>query len=212
MIKNIVFDFGQVIVHYEPEYMVSKYVSDKDDIALLSEVVFDRLYWDRLDLGTITDEEVKSGIASRLPAEWVATAYEVYDHWIDNIHIIDGIEDAILAAKAHATGGVYLLSNISTQFVEGYPSRPAIKAILSHFDGLVFSGPLHLVKPDAAIFRHLLDTYGLSAEETLFIDDSPKNVAGAAAVGIKTYLFDGDAAKLTEYIKKNESKSATKQA
>ncbi len=200
MIKNIVFDFGKVIVDFDETLMTAAFVKDESMVEKVRSVVFDRLYWDRLDLGTITDEEVKSGIASRLPREWVATAYEVYDHWIDNIHIIDGIEDAILAAKAHATGGVYLLSNISTQFVEGYPSRPRIAAILSHFDGLVFSGPLHLVKPDAAIFRHLLDTYGLSAEETLFIDDSPKNVAGAAAVGIKTYLFDGDAQKLKEHI------------
>lgn len=203
MIKNIVFDFGKVIVDFDETLMTAAFVKDESMVETVRSVVFDRLYWDRLDLGTITDEEVKAGIAARLPAEWVATAYEVYDHWIDNIHIIEGIEDAILAAKAHAEGGVYLLSNISIQFVEGYPSRPAIQAILSHFDGLVFSGPLHLVKPDAAIFRHLLDTYGLCAEETLFIDDSPKNVAGAAALGIQTYLFDGDAAKLTEYIKKN---------
>ena len=199
MIKNIVFDFGKVIVDFDETQMTAAFVKDESMVETVRSVVFDRLYWDRLDLGTITDEEVKAGIAARLPAEWVATAYEVYDHWIDNIHIIEGIEGAILTAKAHADG-IYLLSNISTQFVEGYPSRPAIKAILSHFDGLVFSGPLHLVKPDAAIFRHLLDTYGLRAEETLFIDDSPKNIAGAAAVGIKTYLFDGDAQKLKEHI------------
>lgn len=200
MIRNIVFDFGKVIIDFDETLMTAAFVKEESMVETVRSVVFDRLYWDRLDLGTFTDAEVKAGIAARLPEEWVATAYKVYDHWIDNIHIIEGIEDAILAAKEKASGGVYLLSNISTQFVEGYPSRPAIKSILSHFDGLVFSGPLHLVKPDAAIFRHLLDSYGLCAEETLFIDDSPKNIAGAAAVGIRTYLFDGDAAKLRAYI------------
>ena len=57
MIKNIVFDFGQVLVHFEPKYMVGVYVDDKDDAKLLEEVVFDRLYWDRLDAGTISNEE-----------------------------------------------------------------------------------------------------------------------------------------------------------
>ena len=49
-IKNVVFDFGQVMVYFNPKYMVGVYVKDKDDAALLEEVVFDRLYWDRLDL------------------------------------------------------------------------------------------------------------------------------------------------------------------
>ena len=58
MIKNVVFDFGQVLVRFEPSYMVGQYVSDPIDAKLLEEVVFDRLYWDRLDAGTISNEEV----------------------------------------------------------------------------------------------------------------------------------------------------------
>ena len=57
MIKNIVFDYGNVMVRFEPSYMVGRYVCDREDAALLEKVVFDRLYWDRLDAGTITDEE-----------------------------------------------------------------------------------------------------------------------------------------------------------
>ena len=53
-----------------------------------------------------------------------------------------------------------------------------------------------MVKPSAEIFRHLLQTYGLRAEDCVFIDDSPINVAGARAVGIEAILFDGDAQAL----------------
>lgn len=200
MIKNIVFDFGRVIVDFDESNMTRAYIKDESLVSTVRDVVFDRLYWDRLDLGTITDEEVKAGISSRLPQELVAAAHDVYDHWIDNVEVIDGIKTAVKVAKERADG-IYLLSNISCQFVREYPSRPHIASILAQFDGLVFSAPLQMVKPNAAIFRHLLDTYGLKAEETLFIDDSPKNIAGAAALGIKTYLFDGDAAALTAYLK-----------
>lgn len=199
MIRNIVFDFGRVIVDFDETKMTRAFIHDENEVALVRDTVFDRLYWDRLDLGTITDEELKAGVASRLPAHLVSAAHDVYDHWIDHIDILAGIKDAILTAKAHAEG-IYLLSNISIGFVEGYPSRPAIADILSLFDGLVFSGPLHLVKPDARIFRHLLDMYGLTAEEALFIDDSPKNIKGAEAIGIHTYLFDGDTEKLKKYL------------
>ena len=200
MIKSIVFDFGRVIVDFDETKMTRAFIKDEAWVDTVRDVVFDRLYWDKLDLGTITDEALKAEVATRLPAELVPLAHDVYDHWIQNIDMIPGIEEAVLTAKARANG-IYLLSNISIKFTEEYKENPDVARVLSRFDGLVFSGPLHMIKPDAAIFHHLLDTYGLVAEETLFIDDSPKNIAGAAAVGIKTYLFDGDAARLTEYIK-----------
>jgi putative hydrolase of the HAD superfamily len=200
MIKNIVFDFGRVIVDFDESKMTRAFITDEAWVAPVRDVVFDRLYWDKLDLGTITDDEVKAGISSRLPSDLVPLARSVYDHWIDHIDIIPGIEEAIRRAKEKASG-IYLLSNISIKFVDEYKENPAIGRILSLFDGLVFSGPLHMVKPDTVIYRYLLDTYGLSAEETLFIDDSPKNIAGAQALGIKTYLFDGDTVRLNEYLR-----------
>ena len=65
-IKNVIFDYGQVMIHFNPAYMVGQYVTDPADATLLEEVVFDRLYWNRLDSGTITDEEVLSACRERL--------------------------------------------------------------------------------------------------------------------------------------------------
>ena len=78
MIKNVVFDFGQVLVHFIPADMVEKYVTDPADSALLQEVVFDRLYWDKLDAGTITDEEVLTAVQARLPERLWSVACEIY--------------------------------------------------------------------------------------------------------------------------------------
>ncbi len=200
MIKNIVFDFGRVIVDFEETKMTRFYIKDERLVDLVRDTVFDRLYWDRLDLGTITDDELKACVAERLPKELVFAAHAVYDHWIDHIDPIPGIEDAVRAARERFEG-LYLLSNISIKFAEEYKQNPAIDRILSLFDGLVFSGPLHLIKPDERIFRYLLDTYGLSADECLFIDDSEKNIASAEKLGLHTYLFDGDTGKLTEFLK-----------
>ena len=60
MIKNVVFDFGQVLVHFDPKYMTEQYVKNTEDAKLVEEVVFDRMYWDKLDLGTISNEETVS--------------------------------------------------------------------------------------------------------------------------------------------------------
>lgn len=199
MIKNIIFDFGRVIVDFNETKMTRAYIEDDALVPTVRDVVFDRLYWDPLDIGDITDEEVREGIASRVPKDIVAPALAVYDRWIDNVDLIPHIEEAISAARERAEG-LYLLSNISIKFANEYKENPNMRRVLAPFDGLVFSGPLHLIKPDTRIFRYLLDTYGLSAEECLFIDDSPKNIAGAESLGIHTYLFDGDAEKLTKYI------------
>lgn len=202
MIKNIIFDFGRVIVDFDETKMTRVYIKDEALVPLVRDVIFDRLYWDPLDIGGITDGELKASAAERLPKEILPEALAVYDHWIDHLDPLPGIEEAILAARARVKG-LYLLSNISEKFANEYESNPVMKRVLSPFDGLVFSGPLRLIKPDARIFHYLLDTYGLNADECLFIDDSPKNIAGAEAVGIHTYLFDGDAYKLKKYIEEN---------
>ena len=67
-------------------------------------------------------------------------------------------------------------------------TRP-LYPFLDWFDGLVISGREGLVKPDAAIYRLLLERYGLRAEECLFIDDVERNIQGARAVGMQAVLF-----------------------
>ena len=58
MIKNVIFDFGNVLVKYDPVYIVSGFSDNQEDIQAVASVLFDRLYWDRLDEGTIEDSEV----------------------------------------------------------------------------------------------------------------------------------------------------------
>ena len=87
MYTDLIFDFGQVIVHFDPIYMTSRYVKDENDINLVSDVVFDRLYWDELDMGTITDDEVVAGICERLPERLHNAAVNVYNNWYNAYNI-----------------------------------------------------------------------------------------------------------------------------
>lgn len=199
-IKNYIFDLGNVLVQFDPIALTAPYVQDPDTRELISQTAFDRLYWDRLDLGTITDEELKAACHTRLPRNLHGLCDNAYDHWVENLTPFPGMQELLLDVKA-AGNRIFLLSNISIGFTEQYRQVPMLRELLSHFDGLVFSGPLGIVKPSKEIFLHLLETYGLQPEETIFIDDSAKNVAGAQAVGIHGYHFDGDTAKLRNYLK-----------
>ena len=88
MYNNIIFDFGQALVRFDPLYMTSQYVKNTGDIKTVASVVFDRLYWDRLDEGTISDAEVISAICERLPDRLKANAVKVYENWIYNIPLM----------------------------------------------------------------------------------------------------------------------------
>ncbi|MBE6787166.1 MAG: HAD family phosphatase [Ruminococcaceae bacterium] len=199
MIKNYIFDFGWVLVRFDMDYMTRKYIKDENDCQMAQKVIFDRVYWDALDDGTISDQEVKEKIKSRLPKRLWEDACKAYDNWIYNLPFIDGMVDLVKDIKENG-GKLFILSNISKEFAQRYKDVPALKELFSLFDGLVFSGPLGIVKPSKEIFEHILSKYSLERQETMFIDDSEKNINGAEAVGIKGYHFDGNAQKLREYI------------
>lgn len=199
--KNYIFDLGMVLFNFDTKYMTSLYTENEEDCVLLESVVFDRLYWDRLDRGEIGDSEVIGAIRQRVPERLADTAEKIYNNWVENLTPIPGMAK-ILEIVKNKGGRLYLLSNISIGFAEKYRSVPAVCKVLSQFDGLVFSGPIHMAKPDPEIFRFLLDKYQLSPEETLFTDDNPKNIEAAQKLNLHTFLFDGNSNKLLQYIYK----------
>ncbi len=196
MIKNVFFDFGQVLVNFIPYDLTKVYVDNEEDIKLIEEVVFDRLYWDKLDEGKITDEQVMEDVYKRLPERLHVQAHKVYYNWIYNMPEIKGMEEIIVMLKNKGVN-ICLLSNISWLFIKQYKECP----ILRHFDRLVFSAEVGLVKPNIEIFEYALDKNGFKAEETLFIDDREDNILAAENVGINGYVFDENVQKLKDYLK-----------
>lgn len=200
MIKNYVFDLGQVLAVFDPAALTAACVDDSETADLIRRTVFDRLYWDGLDAGTMTDEEARAGFCSRLPAHLHGTACRVYDTWVEHMAPIDGMQELVRDIKKQG-GRLYLLSNTGVSFAEGWHRNPWLNRLLPLFDGMVVSGVVKLVKPDRKIFEHLLSRYELKAEETVFVDDNAKNIASCEALGIGGYLFDGDAQKLRQWLK-----------
>ncbi|MBO5702728.1 MAG: HAD family phosphatase [Clostridia bacterium] len=196
MIKNLIFDFGQVMVSFKRKYMVEQFVTDPEDSAILQKVVFDRLYWDRLDAGTIEDEEVLRLVCERLPERLHSSARDIYYNWIYNIPDITGMADLIREMKERFGVKVYLLSNISRYFA----SHSSEIECLSNFDGCIFSSTCGFTKPHREIYEHICSKFSLIPEECIFIDDRPDNIEGAENYGIKGYIFDGDSSRLKEYL------------
>ena len=98
---------------------------------------------------------------------------------------IEGMSD-ILRRLKEAGYGIYGLTNWSS---ETFPLVKDKYPIFGLLDGMVVSGEEHLLKPDAAIYKCLLERYSMRAEESLFVDDNADNVAGARNVGMEAVQF-----------------------
>ncbi len=195
MIKNLVFDLGQVVFSYKRKYMVEKFVTAPEDSALLQEVVFDRLYWDRLDEGTLSDGDALTLMKARLPKRLWSDAESIYNNWIYNIPVIDETIALVREMKERFGVRTFVLSNIPQSFVKHKEEF----AFLKEFEKHVFSSDCGFTKPNPKIYEHLCRECGIRPEETLFIDDRQINVDAAEAFGIKSYRFTG-ADGLREYL------------
>lgn len=187
-LKNLIFDFGKVLADFSRETLTAPYVADLNDRELVKTVLFDRLYWDRLDAGTISDEELIRSVKERLPARLHAAAEQTYANWYYHLPEMPGMRDLIRHAKQDFGARVFILSNISRGFGEHTSEIP----VFSEVEGYVLSALCGFTKPHAEIFDYTCRKFGLDPAETLFVDDSEKNIAGADAFGLRTYLFKGD--------------------
>lgn len=191
MIKNIIFDMGNVLIRFDHAYFIRRLDVAAEDVELLRREVFRSLEWARMDRGTMTETEAKESICRRLPARLHDAAEKLICMWDRPILEIPGMYELVEELKGMGYG-IYLLSNASVRQHEYWPRVPASR----FFDGTLISADEKLVKPQPEIFRLALDRFGLKAEECFFIDDSPANIEGAFCCGIPGAVFHDDAVRL----------------
>ena len=186
MIKNIIFDFGAVLVDWNPRYLFVPYFGDADKAEWFLTEICPYEWNAQCDAGRpikdITEERV-----AEFPA-WEKETRMYFDRWVDMMGgPIPGMEALVREYKQRGYG-VWGLTNWSA---ETFPLVRDDYPVFKLLDGYVVSGEEKLLKPDARLYRVLLNRYGLKAEECVFIDDNPNNTAGAEAVGIKGIVFRG---------------------
>lgn len=186
MIRNIIFDMGNVLLDYDPNVCLDLYLKADEDKELFLRELFGGPEWVQLDLGTITREEVFETLCTRVPERLRVPLRQCLYNWQVCMKPLPGAETFLHALK---TAGycIFILSNASQLFYDYFPGFMP----LAFFDGIVISSDVHVVKPDEKIYRHLLDTYRLKPEESLFIDDRADNVTGAERLGINAFQFTG---------------------
>ena len=200
MVKNIVFDLGNVIVRWNPKYIVSQYTSDEVVQNMLITSLFGSPHWQSFDEGSLTRDQVICNVQKTLSEEYHIIAHDMVHYWHKHAPPIAGMEELARELKEKEYQ-IYLLSNTNIHFDEYKDTIPA----LQYFDGYYLSAQTKLMKPQMEIYYDFLKTFSLTAEECIFIDDIADNIASAIAVGIDGYLFDGNVDELRKYIAERTS-------
>ncbi|MDR2853880.1 MAG: HAD family phosphatase [Prevotellaceae bacterium] len=184
-IKNIVFDFGNVLIDWNPRYLFCKIFDTKEKLDYFMDKEWAAAEWnDPLDRGETLEDTKKAMLAKYPHLQREINAY--YTRYFETIGSPLYETVALLYDLQKAGFATYGLTNWSNE------TFSVVRKELHFFDtldGIVISGVEKIIKPDSRIYEILLNRYELKPEETIFIDDREQNLIPARALGINTVLF-----------------------
>ncbi|WP_055668367.1 HAD family hydrolase [Desnuesiella massiliensis] len=184
MIKNIVFDVGNVLVSFNPLQYLESFKLDKDVKDHIMEAIFKSKEWIELDRGTLTEDEAVQMFC--LSSEEHSEAIKaIMANWMS---MLTPIEESISILKElkRREYKIYILSNYHEKSFKYINEN---NEFFSLIDGKVVSSEIKLLKPEKEIYEELINKYSLKAEECLFIDDTLTNIEAAKEIGIKGVWF-----------------------
>lgn len=180
MIKNIIFDVGNVLISYDPSIFISKYIKSENGKKFF-EIIFKSSEWEDLDRGTLEYSEAIKIFSKKLPEEKKAIE-KLFNEGAQGV-LFPIKENLDLLSKLKKEG--YKLFILSNFHKDAFLKMSNICKFSDYFDGKIISYEVHLLKPEKEIYLELLNRYGLKAEESLFIDDTLKNIEACEKLGIK---------------------------
>ena len=191
MLKNLVFDFGNVLVVCKSEVQMRECAGSEEEAAALHEAIWSDEVWRNTGLGLVSCEDAIDHLCEQYPE--MANRIRAVLPKRSNAMLIPPETEACLRKLQKAGYNLYYITNTNDM---DYDAIMKHHAVLHEFHGGLASHLVHLVKPDHSIFQLLLDRYGLKAEECLFVDDMAVNTAAAAEVGYQTLTLTTGAATL----------------
>ncbi len=184
MVKNIVFDVGNVLVRYDPALIIAKSFPEHPDQNALVQGIFKHQTWLDLNLGYITEAQAIQEYHSRLGLE-IERLQKLAHITKESLIPVPGSFE--LLRRLYSNYPLYALTDntheIMAHLQERYDFWPLFK-------GVVVSAKIGHLKPSKEIFNYLLSTYRLNPAETLFLDDILKNIEGAKLMGMHAIQFE----------------------
>ncbi|MGH2564450.1 MAG: HAD family hydrolase [Ginsengibacter sp.] len=196
-IKNIIFDFGGVLVDWNPRYLYKDHFTTENEMEhFLKNICSDE--WNAEQDRGRTLSEGTALLQNKFP-EFHSMIQLFYDEW-ETMLRSDIPETVALLYKLKTRYKIYGLTNWSAETISNaYKRFPFFK----EFNGIVVSGEEKMIKPDKQIYHLLLDRYNLKAGNTIFIDDNINNIRAAKEIGMHAIHFESASQLIAELSSRN---------
>lgn len=200
MIKNIIFDFGNVLLEWNEDKIVTNYSSKKEEQEILKKVIFKSDEWFMLDDGSMNYQEAISVFKEKLPINLKGKVEEIMSTWYKKMPINQDICNLIKKLK-EKNYKIYALSNTHVPVYEYVKNSEIGK----YFDGFLISAIEKMMKPNEEIYYRLFEKFELVPQECFFIDDNEKNITASRKCGMEGYIFDiNNFQKLKDELRKKD--------
>ena len=182
-IKNIIFDFGGVLVDWNPTYLYNKEFENEKEMSYFLENICTSEWNIQQDAGRPLKKATEQ-LQKEYPEYKDLIGY-YYGRWEE---MLGGTfeENVRLLKMLKPNYSIYGLTNWSAETITIAYNK---YDFFSHLNGIVVSGDEKLIKPDPKLYQILLDRYSLKADESLFIDDNKHNIETANDMGFQTIHF-----------------------
>ena len=184
MIKNVVFDIGNVLAGFVWKDFYESFGFSQEINEKLANATVRSALWNELDRGKMTDEELLAGFIANDPSieKEICTVFENITDMISRYdYAIPWLKD--LKGRGYS---VYYISNFSHR---AHVQCTAALDFLQEMQGGILSYQERVIKPSPEIYQLFLTRYGLKAKECVFIDDTQVNVEAAQQEGMKGIVF-----------------------
>ena len=181
---DIILDMGNVLLEWNKDKILRGVVKTEKDYMILDKAIFQSGLWERLDLGTLTREELVLKVISMIGSIYQEKVQEVVWNWPSYIEIYTEVFPLLvrLKEKGHR---IFVLSNTSPVFYELLEEQ--LSPLNEILDGFVLSCDIKAIKPDPKMFEEILHKYQLEPVNCIFLDDVKDNTKMAESLGIKAY-------------------------
>ena len=196
MIKNIIFDMGNVLIKFDRSIFLDRIGVTGEDREILLREVFLSIEWSMMDRGSLTEEQAMERMCRRVPERLHKAVRALTSEWDRPILPIDGVEELVRELKSKGYH-LYLVSNASYRQHEYWPLIPGYEC----FEDTVISADVKLIKPQPEIYLYAMYKFGIRPVESVFIDDAGPNVEGAVYSGLHGIVFHGDTGELREKLR-----------
>ena len=181
---DIILDMGNVLLEWNKDKILQGVSEMKKDYLILDKTIFQSGLWERLDLGTMTREELVLKVVSMIGRTYQKKVEEVIWNWPSYIDIYTEVFPVLLELKKKGHR-IFVLSNTSKVFYDLLDEQ--LSPLKELLDGFVLSCDIKAIKPDLAMFKGILDKYQLDPVNCVFLDDIEDNTNAAEKLGIRVY-------------------------